>query len=111
MTRSSSEAARVHHTARRHGGCKVGLGADADTMSKIDWDERVEVRLLETSVVEGSVQKWDGISLSEAVERCLGLPPDEQPRASIVAPSGWYRWDEIEVLFQRSDFPHSIGLN
>jgi hypothetical protein len=80
-------------------------------MSNIDWDERVQVRLLETSVVEGGVQKWSGISLSENVERCLGLPPDEQPKASIVAPSGCYRWNEIEVLFQRSDFPHSIGLN
>jgi hypothetical protein len=79
-------------------------------MSKVDWDERVEVRLLGTSVVEGHAQ-WDGISLSEAVERCLGLPPDEQPKASIVAPSGCYRWNEIEVLFQRRDFPHSIGLN
>jgi hypothetical protein len=80
-------------------------------MSKVDWDERVEVRLLETSVVEGDVQKWNGISLSEAVERCLGLPPDEQAKASIVARSGCYRWNEIEVLFQRSDFPHSNGLN
>jgi hypothetical protein len=80
-------------------------------MSKIDWDERVNVRLLEASTVERGVQKWDGISLSEAVERCLGLPPDEQPTASIVAQSGCYPWNEIEVLFGRSDFPHSIGLN
>jgi hypothetical protein len=86
-------------------------------MNNIDWDEQVQVKLAEHSnfgedhAFEDGILKWRGISLAEAVERCMGLPPDERAKASILTPSGYFGQTEIEVLFQRRDFPHSIGLN
>lgn len=86
-------------------------------MSKFDWDEQVQVKVLEPNsarkddVIENRVLEWDGISLSEAVERCMGLPPDKRARANIFASGGCYSGKDIEALFQRHDFPHSTGLN
>jgi hypothetical protein len=84
-------------------------------VSDINWDE--EVQVLEPStfgdgdVLEGGRLFWDRISLAEAVERCLGLPPDELARVNILTTNGCYTGQDIETLYQRRDFPHSVGLN
>jgi hypothetical protein len=84
-------------------------------VSDIDWDE--EVQVLEPStfgdgdVLEGGRLFWDRISLAEAVERCMGLPPDELARVNILATSACYGAQDIETLYERRDFPHSAGLN
>jgi hypothetical protein len=87
----------------------------SEGVSDIDWDE--EVQVLEPStfgdgdVLEGGRLLWEHISLSEAVERCLGLPPHELARVNILTASGCYTAREIETLSERRDFPDSIGLN
>jgi hypothetical protein len=84
-------------------------------VSNIDWDEQVQVlepkSFGEDHAIGRSRLLWDRISLSEAVERCLGLPPGELAKVSILASSGRYGAQDIETLFERRDFPHSIGLN
>ena len=86
-------------------------------MSKVDWDEQVQVQVLKPSsmrgrVVQGGVVKWMGISLAEAVERCMGMSPDERSKAGILAPSGYYAGKDIEALADRGDFPEmGDGLN
>jgi hypothetical protein len=80
-------------------------------MSLIDWNEQVQVQVLEPissgtgQMIEGGVLKWERIGLAEAVERCMGLTPDERAKAGILAPSGYYEGKEIEVLANRHDFP------
>jgi hypothetical protein len=85
-------------------------------MSVVDWDERVKVHLLELTDIRSrgpiSVVKWDGLSLAEAVERCMGLPPDERLKAGILASSGYYDGMDIEALAYRADFPDvGDGIN
>src|SRR5262249_53339583 len=84
-------------------------------VSGIDWDEEVQVvepRLFRRDhVMEGGILRWQRISLAEAVERCLGLPPEELARVNILAPSGSYNAQDIETLYERRDFPHSVELN
>ena len=85
------------------------------SVSDIDWDE--EVQVLEPStfgkgdVIEGGRLIWEHVSLSEAVERCLGLPPADLAKVNILAANACYSAPEIETLYQRRDFPHSVGLN
>jgi hypothetical protein len=84
-------------------------------VSDVDWDQEVQVLEPRTfgkdHVLAGGILKWERISLAEAVERCLGLPPDELAKVNILAPNACYDAKDIETLFERRDFPHSIGLN
>jgi hypothetical protein len=87
-------------------------------VSKVDWDEQVQVQVLEPvrsakgRVVEGGVVKWVGISLAEAVARCMGMPSEERAKAGIYARSGFYFGAAIEALADRGDFPEmGDGLN
>jgi hypothetical protein len=92
--------------------------SEVSSVSKVDWDEQVQVQVLEPissgkgHVVQGGVLKWDGISLAEAVERCMAMAPEERAKAGILAPSGLYDGRDIEVLAGRRDFPElGDGLN
>jgi hypothetical protein len=73
-------------------------------MSEIDWNEQVQVQMLvpvsrgEHHVTEGGVIWWDGISLEDAVTRCMALPLEERNGATILAPSGHYDAAQIEAL-------------
>jgi hypothetical protein len=84
-------------------------------VSNLDWNEQVQVLVPRSiradHVLESAILKWQRISLGEAVERCLGLPPDELARVNILASGGCYGAQDIETLYERRDFPHSIGLN
>jgi hypothetical protein len=73
-------------------------------MSEIKWDDQVQVQILEPTgienyqVIEETVIKWDGIDFAEAVKRCMTLSPEERANVSILAPSGYYRREEVEVI-------------
>ena len=84
-------------------------------MSNVDWDEEVQVLERKSFERDHSIGRsdllWNRISLSEAVERCLGLPPDDLAKVTILAPSGQYEAQDIETLYERRDFPHLCELN
>jgi hypothetical protein len=83
------------------------------TMSKIDWTETVQVKMLKPNIVAtdhailAGHLKWDGIDLAEALRRIMQLPPAEQLNSTIFAASGHYDWHDIQRLFSRTDFPAS----
>jgi hypothetical protein len=76
-------------------------------MSDINWDERVRVQLFEPigiknyQIVEESVVKWDGITLANAIRRCMRLSAAQRAKVSILTPSAYYDASDIEALSQR----------
>jgi hypothetical protein len=64
---------------------------------------RASTRLTEVQVktLTPDFVKWDGISLAEAVKRCMDLSPHERAAITIFAPSGLYSGKEIEALFRK----------
>jgi hypothetical protein len=72
-------------------------------MKAVNWDDHVLVQILDPKLERERIL-WVGITLAEAVQHWLGLPPEDQTLVVIFG-TEIFVGREIADLAKREDFP------